>query len=80
HEEVTCIRRVREIDCEPVAIMINYLRDKYVPGLLENGLKSDSLYHDLEEIYHISLVHASEIITARLSTPIESALLAVPED
>ncbi|HAC5573502.1 TPA_asm: UTRA domain-containing protein [Listeria monocytogenes] len=80
HEEVTCIRRVREIDGEPVAIMINYLRAKYVPGLLENGLKSDSLYHNLEEIYHISLVHADEIITARLSTPIESALLAVPED
>lgn len=80
NEQVVCIRRVREIDGEPVAIMINYLRAKYVPGLIETGLRSDSLYYDLEKIYNISLVHADEIITARLSNPIESALLVIPED
>lgn len=80
NEKLICINRVREINSEPIVIMLNYLREKYVPGLLEHGIESDSLYKDLEEKYDLILLNADEVITSRLSDPTESLLLNIPED
>ncbi|MEY9971416.1 GntR family transcriptional regulator [Lysinibacillus sp. RC46] len=78
-EKVVSIARVRAVENEPVVIMINYLKNKYVPGLEKRGLSSDSLYKDLEEIYNIFLESAEEVITARSATSYEASKLRVPE-
>nr|WP_245249314.1 GntR family transcriptional regulator [Vagococcus allomyrinae] len=79
-EKVLSLTRVRAIGNEPVVIMINYLRSKYVPDLLARGLTSSSLYQELEERYGIILEKAEEVITARSATAIEASKLLIPED
>lgn len=80
NEKVICLTRIRAIGNEPVVIMLNYLRSKYVPGLLESGLESNSLYQDLEERFDITLEKAEEAITARSATSFEASKLLIPED
>lgn len=77
-EQVVCVKRIRFTEGEPLAIMMNYLRLKYVPDLLGDGLQSESLYEDLERIYHITLVEADEIISAREATDLEALALQIP--
>lgn len=78
NERTVCLKRVRYTEGEPLAIMINYLRLQYVPGLLENGLQSESLYEDLEQIYRVKLVEADETISAREATDLEALTLHIP--
>ncbi len=78
NERIVCLKRIRYTEGEPLAIMINYLRLNYVPGLLDNGLQSESLYEDLEQIYHIKLVEADETISAREATDLEALTLQIP--
>lgn len=78
-ESVVAISRVRLVKDVPIAIMVNYLRERYVPGLVERGLSSDSLYDELTDHYGLELVAGEEIIAARDATPIEASLLNVPE-
>ena len=78
-ETVVVISRVRLVKGVPIAIMVNYLRERYVPGLLERGLPGESLYDELIEHYGLALVAGEEIIAARDATPLEASLLNVPE-
>lgn len=78
-ENVVVISRVRHVKDVPIAIMVNYLRERYVPGLVERGLSGESLYDDLIDNYGLELVAGDEIISAREATPLEASLLNVPE-
>ncbi len=81
NEKVICIERIRLVDEKPIALMFNYLREKYVPGFLEKGFTRESLYEELEENYGIVLEEANEQIRARLATDLEASTLNIsPED
>jgi GntR family transcriptional regulator len=78
NEKVVCIKRVRVVDGEPLAIMVNYLRSTAVPGLLESGLTSESLYEELENRYNIVIERATERIRAREASELEAISLNIP--
>lgn len=78
-EDVVVISRVRLMKDVPIAIMVNFLRERYVPGLVERGLPGESLYDELIDNYGLELVAGEEIIAARDATPLEASLLKVPE-
>jgi len=78
NEKVICLKRTRFADGEPIAIMINYLRAKFVPGFIEKGLQKESLYETLEEDYNIRLKKADERIQARSATDLEAIELRIP--
>jgi len=77
NEKIICVERVRLVDEEPIALMFNYLREKYIPGFLEQGFIRESLYEELEENYNIVLEEANEQIKARLATDLESSALKI---
>ena len=78
NEKLICLKRLRFADGEPIAIMINYMRSKFIPGFLEKGLQRESLYETLEEEYNIRLEKAHEKIQAKNATDLEAIDLRVP--
>lgn len=74
-EKVLVLSRIRKLDDIPIVLMTNYLKPSKVPGLLSQGLQSDSLYRDLREIYGVVLTKGEETIRARIATPFEAAAL-----
>lgn len=78
NEQLICIKRVRCTDGVPIAIMFNYLRSRFVAGFLKRGLKSESLYAELENVYGIVIAKADELIQAREATEFEAAVLNIP--
>lgn len=77
NEKIVRIERVRLANEEPISLMFNYLREKYVPGFLEVGLTRESLYEELEEKYNILIEEANEQIRARLATDLEASTLNI---
>lgn len=80
NEEIICVERIRLVDGEPIALMFNYLRSKFIPGFLDKGFTRESLYEELEENYDIVLEEATEQIRARLVTDLEASALNIPPD
>jgi len=58
------VKRLRLANDEPVAILSSYLPTDLVPELARVKFKSNSLYHTLEKIYHLTLSEGDEIIEA----------------
>jgi GntR family transcriptional regulator len=79
-EKVICLKRLRCADGEPISIIINYFRSKFVPGFSEKGLSKESLYEVLEEDYGIQLERAHERIKARIANDLEALELGVSPD
>lgn len=75
-ERVVEMTRVRLVKGSPIALMVNYLRERYVPGLVERGLPGESLYDELTERYGLELATGTETIRARNATDVEASLLA----
>ncbi|WP_284140812.1 MULTISPECIES: GntR family transcriptional regulator [unclassified Virgibacillus] len=80
NEKIICVERVRLVDEEPIALMFNYLREKYISGFLKKGFTRESLYEELEENYNILLEEADEQIRARLATDLEASSLNISPD
>lgn len=78
-DPVVVVSRVRHINEAPVAIMVNFLDERVVPGLVERGLQGDSLYEDLVATYGLDLAAGNETIRARDATAVEAALLDIEE-
>ena len=76
-QEVTRISRVRCADAEPMCIMTNHLLSDYVPGLVEDGLQSESLYETLENRYHFVLGKAEELVEAVLADEHQAKVLKI---
>lgn len=76
-EHLIRIRRVRYANDEPMCIMINYLREKYVPNLLDKGLQEESLYKMLARVYKIHFVKAQETVEAREASEYEAEVLQI---
>lgn len=76
---VVVLSRVRLVKETPIAIMVNYLREEYVPGFVDRGLKSESLYQDLRDGFGIELTEGEETIRSRAATATEAVHLEVEE-
>ncbi|MFM1652668.1 GntR family transcriptional regulator [Brevibacillus sp. B_LB10_24] len=79
-ESMICVKRIRCADGEPIAIMMNYLRAKFLPGFLERGLSNESLYSELETTYGLKIERADELIRAREASELEAFELEIPPD
>jgi GntR family transcriptional regulator len=76
-EKVIRLKRVRHANDEPICIMVNYLREKYTPGLLEKGLKGESLYQFLADEYNVYFDKAQETVEAREAYELEADILGI---
>lgn len=79
-DPVVVLSRVRLVRDVPIAIMVNYLVDRMVPGLVERGLASDSLYDELTDTYGLDLTAGDETIRARGASALEAALLDIEDE
>jgi len=77
-ETMIRIKRLRASRGEPLSIMVNYLRSRFVPGFLQKGLLYESLYEMLEKEYNIRLEHAEETVEAREASELEAESLRIP--
>lgn len=78
-ELVVVVSRLQLVKGAPIALIVNTLRERYVPDLVERGLPAESLYEELTGRYGLSLAGGEETIGAREATAIEASLLEVPE-
>lgn len=72
------IQRLQMADGAPVAIMTNYVEEKWAPGLEQYQDKFVGLYSLLESKYHIIIDSADERITAIGANFTEAQILQVP--
>ncbi len=64
-EPLIRITRVRYAGDEPMCVMVNYILEKAVPGMLEKKKNFESLYEFLREEYGIVIHKAQETVQAR---------------
>ena len=76
-EPVLRIQRLRYADGEPLCLMLDYLRPRFVPGLETEGLPGESLYETLERRYGLTLARVEDTVTARVATVMEARLLGL---
>lgn len=76
-DQVLRIKRVRYASDEPMCIMTNYLNEAYVPGLLDKGLREESLYEVLAADYQLRIVKAQETVEAREASEYEADVLHI---
>ena len=62
------IHRMRFADEKPFSEQIMYINIGYLPDWDPHELESGSLYHVLEDKYHLKISHANQIITAAMPT------------
>lgn len=87
-EKIYCLRRLRFVNGEPVALVTSYLPARIFAGIDKHDLEKQSLYHVFEQVYKRKLHWAEESIgttigeeeDARiLETEPGSALLVIKE-
>jgi GntR family transcriptional regulator len=87
-ELVHCIKRLRLVNGDPVAVVTSYLPAKIFPNIEKQNLEGRSLYAIFENVYKrklnwaeesIGAVSAPEDVAAILETPPGSALLLIRE-
>ncbi len=71
------LERLRYADNEPTCIMTNYLVPAIVPGLIDKGLRCESLYEVLEKNYSLVLSRAEETVEAKAAKMAEASMLNV---
>jgi GntR family transcriptional regulator len=72
------VQRVQCADAQPIAIMVNYLRENVVPDLDKFTNSFFSLYHLLEEQYHVIFKDSTEYLSATSADFTESQILKIP--
>lgn len=77
-ESVYRLQRVQCADGEPIAIMLNYLRENLVPGFDQHVNAFTSLYSFLESQYHLVFRDAIEYLSAVSADFADSQILKIP--
>jgi GntR family transcriptional regulator len=75
---VVWLWRLRLADDQPISVMVNYLPAGRVPGLADRGLRHESLYDELRQVYRLYPARTEDEVEAQLATDDEAALLNVP--
>jgi len=76
-ENAFFLERLRYADGIPMAINRSYFNLVHLPALAEDYLDNGSIYTIIENKYHLSLVYASQTISAEPATNDEADLLGV---
>lgn len=76
-EELVQLRRLRLVEGEAIAIQNAFVRHRFCPGILEQGLLQGSLYKTLEESYGLRLGRAIQTVEAKPADEYEAQLLAL---
>jgi GntR family transcriptional regulator len=74
-EEVYCLKRLRYVDGQPVAVVTSFLPAIIFPNIDKQDLEGQSLYHLFEQVYKRKLHWAEEVIGAAIVIPEEAQLL-----
>lgn len=74
-EKVYCLRRLRLVNDEPVAVVTSYLPARIFAGIEKQDLKNQSLYEIFEHRYKRKLQHAEESIGAVIAEQSHAAIL-----
>lgn len=77
-EPVYRIQRVQCADGQPIALIVNYLKAKYVPDFESYTGQFVGLYQFIEEHYNITLKNATEKVSAITSDFTDSQILQIP--
>jgi GntR family transcriptional regulator len=77
-ERVYCLKRLRFVNGEPVAIVTSYLPARIFGGIEQQDLEKQSLYEIFENIYDRKLQRAEEIIGAMIAGEEEAQVLEAP--
>lgn len=75
------VYRVQRVQCangQPVALIINYLKENLVPNLEQYQDKFTALYKFLENKYNIILTEATETLSAASADFMEAQILKIP--
>ena len=74
-EKVYCLKRLRYVDGEPVAVVTSYLPASIFPEIDKQDLEGQSLYHVFEQAYKRKLQWAEEVIGAAIVNPDDARML-----
>jgi GntR family transcriptional regulator len=74
-EKVYCLKRLRYVDGQPVAVVTSYLPAGIFAGIDKQDLQGQSLYHVFEQVYQRKLHWAEELIGAAMVNPQDARLL-----
>jgi GntR family transcriptional regulator len=77
-EELVSVQRIRSVKGESIALQTAFVRHRFCPGLLDDGLIRGSLYKTLEERYALRLRRAVQTIEAKTADEYERDLLGIP--
>jgi GntR family transcriptional regulator len=87
-ERVYCVRRLRFVSAEPVAVVTSFLPARLFSGLEKQDLEKQSLYSVFEHVYNrrlqwaeelIGAVNAGEVEARELEAEVGSPLLIIKE-
>jgi GntR family transcriptional regulator len=76
-ERIIQLRRTRLANNEPITLMVNYIPSKIVPGFIESGLQTESLYEFLSAHYGLSPTQATDTVETRPASETESERLKI---
>lgn len=74
-EKVYCLRRLRFVNAEPVAIVSSYLPARIFTGIDKHDLEKQSLYHVFEQVYKRKLRWAEESIGTTIAETEDAHIL-----
>lgn len=74
-DEVYCLKRLRYVDGQPVAVVTSFLPAVIFPEIDKQDLEGQSLYHIFEQVYRRKLHWAEEVIGAAIVTAEDAPLL-----
>ncbi|HVM74334.1 MAG TPA: UTRA domain-containing protein, partial [Candidatus Saccharimonadales bacterium] len=73
--QVYCLKRLRYVDSEPVAVVTSYLPATIFPEIQKQDLEGQSLYRIFEQIYKRRLRWAEEVIGAATANEEDARVL-----
>jgi GntR family transcriptional regulator len=76
-EHVLRVQRLQYNGDEPLCLMIDHLRVRFVPSLPREDVMARGLYETLEKRHGLTLAWAEDTVTARTATVFETALLGI---
>lgn len=74
-EKVYCLKRLRYVDGEPVAVVTSYLPASIFAQIEQQDLEGESLYHIFEQVYKRMLHWAEEVLGAASANPDDAHVL-----
>ena len=76
-DRVIVMERLRFVLNEPILVVTSYLPEKLCPSLMHEDFSRQSLYHTLQDKYHLKIARAKRLMEAVPAAEYETRLLGV---